>query len=121
MTPKFFMDACLPRSSVKVLRDLGYDAVDAREVSLGGVQDPEIFEYAQKEGRVVVTRDKGFGNLTRYPLGSHEGIVLLRLPSTYTVDQINEVLKKFLERAKAEKLGKSLVIVEPDKYRLRGP
>lgn len=46
--PKFFVDACLPKSSTRLLKKLGYNVVDAREVSLGGAKDPLIFEYAQK-------------------------------------------------------------------------
>lgn len=119
--PEFIIDACLPRSSTKLLRELGYDAVDAREVSLGRTEDADISAYAQKEGRILVTRDKGFGNLLQYPLGSHQGIVVLRLPSTYTANQINKVLKKFLEDVKVEKLKKRLAVVELARYRLRGP
>lgn len=98
---------------------MGYNVVDAREVSLGGAKDPLIFEYAQKEGRIIVTRDKGFGNLLQYPLGSHEGIIVLRLPSTYTAVQINRVLEAFMRDVAAPQLERKLAIVEPGRYRLR--
>jgi len=118
--PKFFVDACLPRSSTRLLRELGHDAIDAREVSMGNSEDMEIFKYAQKEGRILVTRDKGFGDLLKYPPGSHRGIIVLRLPSTYTASQINRVLEGFLLDVQIEKLEKKLAIVEATRYRLRG-
>ena len=118
---KFFIDACLPRSSTRVLRELGYDAIDAREVSMSSAEDTEIFEYAQKKGRILVTRDKGFGDVLKYPPGSHQGIIVLRLPSTYTANQINKVLKGFLLDVRIERLEKKLAIVEATRYRLRGP
>jgi len=72
---KFFVDACMPKSTVKLLRDLGYNAVDAREVSLGKTKDQKIYEYAQNEDRILVTRDRGFADIHSYPVGSHTGIV----------------------------------------------
>lgn len=119
--PKFFVDACMPKSSARLLKDLGYDALDARDVSLGGAKDPKIYEYAQKENRILVTRDKGFGDIRSYPPGSHTGIIVLRLPSTYTASQINKVLKDFIEDVKVEQLKKGLAIVEVGRYRIRRP
>jgi len=118
---KFFVDACLPKSSARLLKRLGYDVVDAREVSLGRAKDSLIFGYAQKEGRIIVTRDKGFGNLLEYPLGSHEGIIVLRLPSTYTAIQINKVLEAFMRDVAAQRLERKLAIVEVGRYRIRDP
>ena len=117
---RFLVDACLPTSTAKMIRDLGYDTIDVRKVSLGGAKDPEIFEYGQREGRILVTRDKGFGNLLQYPLGSHKGVILLRLPSTYTASQINRVLKGFMQDVEVERLKKRLAVVEVVRYRLRG-
>lgn len=66
-----------------------------------------------------MTRDKGFGNLLQYSLGSHEGIIVLRLPSTYTAVQINRVLEAFMGDVAAQQLERKLAVVEPGRYRLR--
>lgn len=121
MMPSFFVDACMPKSSAKLLKGLGHDALDAREISLGGAKDPKIYEYAQKENRILVTRDKGFGDIRSYPPGSHAGIVVLRLPSSFTASQISKVLKDFIEDVETEQLKKGLAIVEVGRYRIRRP
>ncbi len=90
--PQFLIDEDLPRSSAELLRKLGYDAVHVREVGLRGASDDEVFVHAQKEKRIIVTRDLGFSSFLDYPLGTHEGIVVFRLPHFFTAVQINKVL-----------------------------
>lgn len=116
---KFLIDACLPKSSVNVFRNLGIDAVDARKVSLGAAEDQIIFDYAQQINRIIVTKDKGFGNVLNYPVGSNRGIILLRLPSICTADQINNAIEKFLKSVDLNRLEKSLAVVDMNKFRIR--
>ena len=66
----------MPRATTGLLRSLDIDAIDARDAGLKGAIDVKIFEYAQKEGRIIITRDKEFGNILKYPLGSHCGIIV---------------------------------------------
>ncbi|OFZ19310.1 MAG: hypothetical protein A2Z20_04055 [Bdellovibrionales bacterium RBG_16_40_8] len=116
---KFLIDACLPKSSKDVFKNLGIDAIDVREVSLGAAEDQVIFEYAQNTKRIIVTKDKGFGNIIDYPRGSHNGIILLRLSSTMTASQINQVIEKFLKSVDMSRLENSLTIVDINKFRIR--
>lgn len=119
--PKFIVDADTPYSSVAVLQEFGQDAVHVRDVGLGDADDDDIFAYAQEEERIIVSRDLDWSNLLDYPLGSHRGIVVLRVPPTFRAEQINRVLRSFLENVEIEDLGRALAIVEPGRYRLRSP
>jgi len=47
---------------VACLRDEGYDAVAVVEV-MPEANDEEILDRAVSEGRIVVTNDKGFGEM----------------------------------------------------------
>jgi predicted nuclease of predicted toxin-antitoxin system len=38
-----------------------------------------VYATAQALGAVLVTADKGFGDIRRFPLGTHHGIVVLRV------------------------------------------
>jgi len=69
------VDEDLPRSLARRLRGAGLDAVDVRDVGLRGCTDEEVLEFAVRESRVVVTADIGFGNILRFPLGEHAGIL----------------------------------------------
>ncbi len=71
---KFVIDEDLPRSTGITLKENGYDVLDVRDHGLRGESDEKIYKYAQKNEAVVLTGDRGFGNIQRFPLGEHNGI-----------------------------------------------
>ena len=117
--PKFLIDENLPRSSAKLFQQMGHDALHVKGAGLEGALDDEIFAYAQAQQRIIVTRDLGLGNLLDYPLGTHCGIVVVRVPSHYIASQINAVLTAFLKEVDVERVREALTIVEPGRYRIR--
>ena len=46
---------------VKLLRELGFDAKGANEGELKGCEDPEVVEFAERENRIIITLDAGYG------------------------------------------------------------
>jgi len=66
-----------------------------------------------------VTRDLDFGNILIYPLKSHRGIIILRLPFYFTANQINSILKEFLSSVNIKELEGAVTIVELGRYRIR--
>lgn len=114
---KFLLDADMPRSSAEVIRALGLDVEDVRDLGMRYSADIDIIEYAQKDGRVVVTRDLDFGSVLQYP--THPGTIILRLPSEYTAREINDALREFLRSVKRQILKEAIVIVEIGRYRRR--
>jgi predicted nuclease of predicted toxin-antitoxin system len=73
--------------AVRALRDRGHDVVWAREDAPGS-SDAAVLSRAQTEGRIVVTFDKGFGELAfGFGLRASSGIVLFRtaIPSSLRV------------------------------------
>ncbi len=116
---KILVDEDMPRPTTGLLRSLDIDATDARDVGLKGATDAKIFEYAQKEGMIIITRDREFGNISEYPLGSHCGIIVARFPYTFVRQQILDVLRKFFIDVEKSKLVNNLTILEVGKYRIR--
>ena len=115
----FLIDENMSRSVVFDPVDMGHRARHVADVGLRGAPDQLVFDRAQNEGWIIVTRDVGFGNLLSYPLGTHVGIVLLRLPSTFTAGQIRTVLASFISDIDVGQLSRALTIVEPARYRIR--
>lgn len=59
----FLVDAQLPRRLARKLRELGHDALHTLDLPNGNrTPDTEINEVAQRDGRVVVTKDADFVN-----------------------------------------------------------
>jgi predicted nuclease of predicted toxin-antitoxin system len=78
--PKFVIDEDMPRSTGEFLKQHGYDVRDIRDYELRGAEDEEIYKFAQREQAVILTSDRGFGNILRFPLGNHFGIVVHTFP-----------------------------------------
>lgn len=58
---KFLVDAQLPRRIVQRLKEMGYDAVHTLDLPAANrTPDAEIVAAAEKEQRVVVTKDADF-------------------------------------------------------------
>ena len=95
---KFLLDEDLPRSSAQPIRKLSHEVLDVRDCGLRGKSDDEVFEFAQKEGAIIFTADLGFGNLLRYPVGSHNGIVIVHLPNELSSAEVNRQIGIMFEQ-----------------------
>ncbi len=86
---------------------------------MGKASDEQIIKHAIKNNQILVTKDLEFGNIKKYPIKEHKGIILIRAPFYYTAIQINEVLFNFFNSLRGKEIRNSLVIVEVNKYRIR--
>lgn len=55
---------------------MGHDVLDIRGTPDEGMEDEQLWERAQREGRLMITTDKGF---VRYRDLAHNGILIVRL------------------------------------------
>jgi predicted nuclease of predicted toxin-antitoxin system len=76
---KFKLDENLPASSASVLQAAGHDVDTVIAERLTGAPDPAVLAAATAAGRVLVSLDRGLGDIRAYPPGSHAGVVVLRL------------------------------------------
>lgn len=116
---RFVTDEDVPRSTARVLRDAGFDALDVRDVGLRGKSDAAVFAFAQQENRLLITCDMGFSNILNFPPSENHGILVVRIPDNESIDTFNrEVLHAVQEVG--ENLSRHLAIVEIGRVRLRG-
>ena len=98
---------------------LAVDVLDARSAGLAGKTDQEVRRFAIESGRILVTLDADFGNLTRFSPAGTPGVVWLR-PRPPTEANIRSILAKWLRKLSEIDLHGQLVVVEDDKLRIRG-
>jgi predicted nuclease of predicted toxin-antitoxin system len=116
---KFIIDEDMPRSTARVLKARGYEVLDVRDYGLRGKNDEEVFRFAQKEKAIILTGDLGFGNLLRFPFGTHSGIVIVHFPNEISTSELNnQVIKAFDTFTETDFKG-NLIILEPGKIRIR--
>jgi predicted nuclease of predicted toxin-antitoxin system len=77
---KFKLDENLPASAAAVLAAAGHDADTVTDEDLTGAPDPDVVAAATAAGRILISLDRGLGDIRAYPPGTHAGIIVLRLP-----------------------------------------
>lgn len=117
----FLVDEDMPRSTAVALREAGHNALDVRDVGLRGHSDAEVFAFAQSQRAVLVSADKGFADTVTFVPGTHEGLVVLRLPNELPTREVNRQLLRALSDLEGEDLMGMLVIVEAGRVRIRRP
>jgi predicted nuclease of predicted toxin-antitoxin system len=63
---------------VSLLRLAGHDVATVREQNLTSTADGLLIDICRREGRCLVTLDRGFGNRLRYNPSDYSGIVVLQ-------------------------------------------
>jgi len=76
-TLKFLADECCDAGLVSTLRSSGYDVTYVTE-QCAGASDDEVLLKAYNEGRILLTEDKDFGELSYRLRKPSAGIVLMR-------------------------------------------
>jgi predicted nuclease of predicted toxin-antitoxin system len=93
---KFKLDENVGRRGLELLKASGHDVMTVWDQGLRGVTDEELFQICATEGRVLVTLDRDFGQITRFPPEKSAGIVVLDLGQRATLQGIIGRLRDFL-------------------------
>lgn len=112
---RFLADENLPRPVVQRLREAGLE-VRAVQEDLPGATDAEVLQTAAREGRVLLTFDKDFGELAfRWGLPAASGVIPLRVPPTSWGATAQLILDLLASRASWEG---SFAVVEATRLRV---
>ena len=115
---KLLLDENLARSTITLCRTLGFDVKSVKEESWDGKDDAELLQIAHAENRVILTLDKDFGNLARFPLQTHSGVILIQLRLQHPFI-VNNRLQQVLPSLATQDLRNTLVIVRELTVRIR--
>ncbi len=118
---RIVIDEDLPRSLGRKLQEEGYDILDIRDHGLRGEKDNVIFQFAQKNFAVLLTGDLGFGNILKFPLGKHNGIVIAHYPNEMPTTEITNQIVSNMKVIKPDEYYGNLIIMEPHRIRIRRP
>lgn len=114
---KLLLDQDVYAVTAKFLIDAGHDVVLVGMIGLEQASDEEILRLAQEENRVLITRDRDYGNLV-FVKAIGTGVIYLRvLPKTVKTVH-NELARVLQSYSEAELIG-GFLVVEPDGHRFR--
>jgi len=88
---KVFANQNLFEPIIDYLRGLDHDVLSIRDAGLSGISDDEVYQRACKENRVIITMDKDFSRIFRFPPERCGGIVVVKIYKR----PINETLGLF--------------------------
>jgi predicted nuclease of predicted toxin-antitoxin system len=118
---RFKLDENLSRRAADLIHAAGHDAVTVASQGLRGAADETLFEVCRRESRALVTLDRDFGQVLRYPPAASAGIVVLEIGPRAThralLDRVRELLALLNTRSPAGELW----IVEPGRLRIHLP
>ena len=113
---KILADENIASGLVNGVRDAGYDVSYVVELS-PGISDNAVLDLAHREGRVLITEDKDFGNLVYRLKKPGFSVILIRIAEKQRdikLERLLVLLDKY-----SNKLEGNYVVVESDKIRFR--
>jgi len=113
---KFMMNENISGTVIRTLRQRGHDVRSVKE-PMRAAPDEEVLRCAQAEQRVLVTHDKGFGELAfRFGLPASCGVILFRLSGADPGADNRRVLEALETR---EDWAGHFAVVTDDRTRMR--
>ena len=114
---KFLTDQDVYAGTVHHLQKRGHDVATAAQYGMSQASDASLLNKAKEEARILVTRDRDFGNLI-FAQEYSVGVLYLRIPPSHLVS-IHDVLDCVLSQNNEIELLNAFVVIEPGRHRLR--
>jgi predicted nuclease of predicted toxin-antitoxin system len=112
------LDENIGRRGLELLKTSGHDVMTVRDQDLRGITDEQLFEICSAEGRALITLDRDFGRVPRFPPEKSAGIVVLEAGPKTTLRGILDRLGDFLAVLESRSVAGALWIVEPGRVRI---
>jgi predicted nuclease of predicted toxin-antitoxin system len=116
---KFLLDQDVYAITARFLVDAGHDVVLVAQLGLSQTSDEEILRIAQQENRILITRDRDYGNLV-FVRAVGTGVIYLRVLPT-TIHAVHGELARIINNYSEVELSRAFVVVEADDHRFRKP
>ena len=117
---RFFANENLFEPIIEYLKNIGNDVLSIRDAGLSGISDDEVFQIACKEKRIIITMDKDFARMLRFPPEKCGGIIVVKIYK-HTVDETLDIFKKLFASIQEKYVHEKLTIVTPEGIRSRKP
>ena len=117
---KFKLDENLPASSTAILASAGHDVDSVTDEGLVGAPDRDVVAAATAAGRILVSLDRGLGDIRTYPPGSHAGIVVLRL-TDQSAATASKAISDLTTLTNPESLAGAVAVLQRGLLRIRHP
>jgi predicted nuclease of predicted toxin-antitoxin system len=115
---KFKLDENFGLRGKQLLVQRGHDVKTVHEQGLSGATDEALFWTCAEEKRALITLDRGFGHVLRFPPERSAGIAVIEHPSPLSTAALLERLQDFLSLLETNVFEGKLWVVEPGRIRI---
>lgn len=112
------LDQGLPRSTVSLLQNQGWNVLHTGDIGLSRSGDVEILEYARKESRTIITMDSDFHTILALTNASKPSVVRIRLEGLRG-DDLAALIKKIWPKIENHLKAGAMVSVNDSGIRIR--
>lgn len=115
---RFLADQDVYKITIDALQEWGHDVVSIKEIGLARARDEELLDAARKADRILITRDKDFGNLLFLREEKKTGVIFLR-GSPKLFKEVHREFKRLLLEHSEDELKNSFCVIEIGRHRIR--
>ena len=120
MAAAFFADHCVPMAVINDLREAGHEVLLLKDHLPTTSPDEVVIKKAGELGAVLISLDGDFADIVRFPPSRYQGIVGLQVRNhPGVIHHIMSRLMDFLSTQEGFNLSGKLILVEPDRIRIR--
>ena len=115
---KLLVDMNLSGKLAGRLREAGYDCRHWKEIGDPKAPDTELFDWAKRNGAIVITRDIGFGDILAASNFDAPSVMLIRCNDSFSTLVLPVILQALRQTEEQLRLG-ALVVVTESRLRIR--
>lgn len=115
---RFLGDMGVADSTMHWLKSKGHDVKHLRDEGLQRLPDDDIFAKAQRENRIILTFDLGFGDIAAAAGTTLPSIIIFRLLDQKPAN-VNRRLEVILQEAAANLSQGAIISADEIRYRIR--
>lgn len=115
---KFLVDNALSPSIARGLVEKKYDALHVREIGMMTASDEEIFDFASRQDRIIVSADTDFGGILALRESSKPSFILYRQSDKRPSSQLRFLLDNLIS-LKKDLLTGCIIVFEDTRIRIR--
>lgn len=112
------LDEQLSQQLKSIVAQEDYEVSTVLDQDRSGMMDELLWEHIQDRDEFLITADKEFANIRKYPPGSHHGVLLLR-PAYESLPAYKRLMNSFFEQYSLEELVEKTSVMDESGLRIR--
>jgi predicted nuclease of predicted toxin-antitoxin system len=115
---KILADHCVYGKTIRLLKNAEHEVIRLKEVASPSSDDETVASLAFSINAVLLSNDKDFADIVKYPPKEHRGIIVLRI-TPQSEEIVHSMLLDFLSHKTKEDILGLLIVIRGNKIRYR--